>query len=260
MPNHKKDPIDNFWNKVDKCSENDCWNWKASKYLAGYGAFYVNRMKCLAHRFSYELHFGEIPKDLMVLHKCDNPSCVNPNHLFIGTHQDNMNDMVSKNRAGKSNAQLTEDQVREIKIRLGEGERPVDVAKDFPVERVAISAIKHGRAWASVLTVLLFLTGCGSVIDLVQAPTTSPQLTYQNPPRPTPVVPFNPTLKTMTEWQSRVNEGEVRPSGLVCLTHNDALELLAWMKSVTLWQKQALTAIEFHESQNVVPEQLDPGQ
>lgn len=83
-----------FWKRVDKQKENDCWEWKGLKYPSGYG-----RMgNVYAHRLSYTLNCGEIPKGLHVCHSCDNPSCVNPKHLWVGTVADNMRDRDKKGR------------------------------------------------------------------------------------------------------------------------------------------------------------------
>ena len=99
-----------FWMKVDKeglvpdlaIRLGRCWVWTASLRNKGYGAFVYCRngevVQGRAHRFSWELHFGPIPTDMCVLHRCDNPSCVRPSHLFLGTKRDNNIDMVSKGR------------------------------------------------------------------------------------------------------------------------------------------------------------------
>lgn len=85
-----------FWVKVDKT--NACWYWTGAKNNRGYGNVRIASKYLLAHRVSYAIAYG-IPDDMNVLHKCDNPACVRPNHLFLGTHQDNMDDMVAKGRA-----------------------------------------------------------------------------------------------------------------------------------------------------------------
>lgn len=77
--------------------EDGCWNWIWNT-IDGYGRTLVKDKSLLAHRVSYELHIGEIPDGIYVLHKCDNPGCVNPDHLFLGTNTDNMRDMVNKSR------------------------------------------------------------------------------------------------------------------------------------------------------------------
>jgi hypothetical protein len=81
-----------FWSKVNK--ENDCWLWTGGISKSGYGNYRNNG----SHRYAYEITFGEIPKGMLVMHKCDVRACVNPDHLSIGTHKDNSKDMVAKNR------------------------------------------------------------------------------------------------------------------------------------------------------------------
>lgn len=84
-----------FWEKVQK---NDCWIWTAAKNEKGYGIFCIEGRTYKAHRLSYLLSVGAIPEGMCVLHKCDVPSCVNPDHLFIGTRADNNADMLAKGR------------------------------------------------------------------------------------------------------------------------------------------------------------------
>ncbi len=86
-----------FWQKVDKT--NSCWLWKGGKDIYGYGRLRVPGHNLLAHRISYELHHGPIPKEMLILHKCDNPPCVNPAHLFLGTQETNNKDAKSKGRS-----------------------------------------------------------------------------------------------------------------------------------------------------------------
>ena len=93
--------MDRFWAKVNK-TEN-CWEWTASKLPGGNGIFKFNKKTDLVHRLSYELAFGNFDPTLCVLHKCDNPGCVKPDHLFLGTHQDNMTDKKKKGRCRNHN-------------------------------------------------------------------------------------------------------------------------------------------------------------
>lgn len=111
----RRPAVDRFWEKVDKKTDNDCWEWKAYKISnkpgREYGYFdFGGGVDGLAHRFSYILHYGEIPDGMEVCHRCDNPKCVNPKHLFLGSHQDNMDDMMKKNR-GNRNWRLSHDTV-----------------------------------------------------------------------------------------------------------------------------------------------------
>ena len=107
--------MDRFWNKVNKTDS--CWLWIGSKNPKGYGKVKYKRKTIAAHRFSYELHYGPIPIGMYVCHKCDIRNCVNPEHLFLGTAQDNMDDKVNKGRQGKGGGRqrkLTKDQIKEI--------------------------------------------------------------------------------------------------------------------------------------------------
>lgn len=87
-----------FEDKYQFDKDTGCWNWTAYKDEHGYGTFWFNNIMTKAHRVSFELYVDPIPKGMYILHTCDNPSCVNPLHLRVGTQQDNMDDMHSKGR------------------------------------------------------------------------------------------------------------------------------------------------------------------
>src|SRR5258708_2027850 len=87
-----------FWSKVAIGGDNECWIWQTGKDQDGYGAFWWSNRQVKAHRFSWGLFGGSIPDGMYVLHSCDNPSCVNPSHLFLGTTQDNTADRDIKER------------------------------------------------------------------------------------------------------------------------------------------------------------------
>lgn len=134
-------------------NDNGCMLWIGIINKLGYGTM----AKCMGyntiHRYSYFLHYGEFNKKLHVLHKCDIRNCVAPDHLFLGTHQDNMNDMIKKgrlnNRNGEnaSNIKLTKIQVSEIRKRLANGDTHISIANDFKVHKTTITAINIGRNW-----------------------------------------------------------------------------------------------------------------
>ena len=114
-----------FWAKVDKRGplilKSRCWVWTASQSADGYGHFRVGNKTLKAHRWSYGFHIGPVSNSLLVCHRCDVPSCVNPNHLFLGTDQDNATDCINKGRAkhiagvAVNTAKLTEAQVLDIR-------------------------------------------------------------------------------------------------------------------------------------------------
>lgn len=145
-----------FWAKVDKRGPNECWGWTDSKRGLGYGQIQIAGKKVGAHRLSYELHYGAIPAGMVICHRCDNPGCVNPAHLFLGTHADNVADKMSKGR-GRWSSQpgakhgmhvLSESDVAEIRS-LFNGRRGqlAELAQRFGVSRMQISRIVRGEQW-----------------------------------------------------------------------------------------------------------------
>jgi hypothetical protein len=150
------DPVIRFWRNVTRSDW--CWNWSGSKNALGYGRLFISKTKAvMAHRFSWEIHQGQIPKGLLVLHRCDTPSCVRPDHLFLGTSKDNSQDMVKKIRnkrgTGHHNAKLTEDQVRMIlRAKKGNGRfwGRKEMAKKLGLSLTHIRAIANGKWWKHV--------------------------------------------------------------------------------------------------------------
>lgn len=128
-----------------------CWLWHGPLVHGGYGHFRVNRSKQYAHRFAYELYCGPIPAGLRVRHKCDNPGCVNPDHLILGTQLDNMADCIARGRfcrgEDKPWAKLTEAQVLEIRT-LSLPQRAI--AALYGVGRSTIRQVLSGQTWAHV--------------------------------------------------------------------------------------------------------------
>lgn len=127
-------------------TESGCWIWMGAMLDSGYGRYAGKR----AHRIFYEAHNGEIPEGALVCHRCDTRSCVNPNHLFIGTTDDSMADMVSKGRSAKRGghgmAKLSEDEVATIRSLRGVM-RGIDIALRVNVSKQLVSAIQLGRNW-----------------------------------------------------------------------------------------------------------------
>lgn len=148
----KSSPHIRFWKYASKRGADDCWNWSGSKLRSGYGQMTIQGKCVQAHRFSYELHFGFFPKTAHVLHRCDNSSCVNPAHLFLGTAKDNKEDCVAKHRhaAGESHgmALLTREQVGEIRTRYVKRKVPMKFFADkFGVTISAVNQVLRNVTW-----------------------------------------------------------------------------------------------------------------
>ena len=145
-----------FWKRVEKSA--GCWKWLGGLSTSGYGQVSVDDKPQRAHRYAYTIAKGPIPRGVFVLHMCDNRACVKPQHLFLGSHQDNMDDMKKKNRhkpyvrRGETHrdSKLQTKDVVEIRKRRVGGESLSDIAKDFPVDWTYISRICLRKRWAHV--------------------------------------------------------------------------------------------------------------
>jgi len=141
---------DRFWRRVQK-SDEGCWVWIGSGTKNGYGTIARGshpNMPVLVHRVSWQIHFGDIPEGLQVLHRCDHRRCVRPDHLFLGTNADNQADMDAKNRRVFPPKILTIEQVRQIRRRVASGDRQIDIALDFGISKGTVSDIKCGKSWS----------------------------------------------------------------------------------------------------------------
>lgn len=154
-----------FWSYIDKNGprhpklRSKCWLWNKT-VVGGYGVLFVDGIPWKAHRYSYLLHRGEFPRELQVLHRCDNTTCTNPKHIFLGTQLDNIRDMQSKNRqrgaVGERNkkAKLSEEQVVEVRRKYKKG-CPVNgckpLADKLGVHPNSISNIVCGTTWGHLV-------------------------------------------------------------------------------------------------------------
>jgi hypothetical protein len=158
--------LDRFWKFVDRKNPDDCWIWSGGKNNKGYGRISNKEGSTLAHRVSFELFNSDIPNKLEVLHTCDNPPCVNPNHLYLGTHLENMMDMASKNRSARNNShgththpesickgerngrsKLIKTQAENIRIQFSNGLSVKSLSINFNVSKRTISRIISGESW-----------------------------------------------------------------------------------------------------------------
>lgn len=144
-----------FLAKVAVSSEEPCWPFTGWLNRRGYGQFSVDGRQQFAHRIAWALaHGSNVPEGMRVLHRCDNPPCCNPSHLFLGTPLDNMRDMASKGRepsgSRQPKAKLTDLKVTEIRARWQRGETQVHLANAFSVTPHLVWRIVHGRSWKHV--------------------------------------------------------------------------------------------------------------
>ncbi|HNZ67149.1 MAG TPA: HNH endonuclease signature motif containing protein [Planctomycetota bacterium] len=149
--------IKNFWKKVDKKGEDECWEWTACKNKYNYGQFQINYKMYLSHRISWILENGDIPENYCICHSCDNPLCCNPNHLFLGTHKDNIADRDKKGRQairnGIKNGRhiLTEKEVLEIRQKyIPYKYSQQKLADEYGVCNQLVSCIINNKIWKHI--------------------------------------------------------------------------------------------------------------
>lgn len=144
-----------FMKYVQKSDDpNGCWEWVGYKFTDGYAAFWKDGKQNRASRVSYTLFVDDIPENMCVCHSCDNKLCVNPLHLFLGTHQDNMTDKVKKNRQYRpkgedhGNHKLTEQSVYKIRELCKNGYNQYRIADMFGISQSSVSEICNYKTWS----------------------------------------------------------------------------------------------------------------
>lgn len=148
--------IERFWAKITKTD--GCWEWTGYKDRDGYGRLCLfklsGRPRALTHRIAYTLARGSVPDGMCVLHRCDNPPCCNPEHLFLGTNTENQADKVAKARqcVGEASgaAKLTEASVKEIRLLAGTGLRQKDIAAMFGITQPNVGYIVRRETWTHI--------------------------------------------------------------------------------------------------------------
>jgi len=148
--------VERFHEKWVLDVESGCWLWTASTAGNGYGQIKIpgERRQIYAHRLSYLIHYGELSDSVLVCHVCDNPSCVRPSHLFVGSPKDNLTDMKEKGRhlfgVKNAKAKLTDDLVRHVFKLSSLGLSQGKIAKTFGVAQGTIFKILHGQRWEHI--------------------------------------------------------------------------------------------------------------
>lgn len=158
-------PSERFWDKVSVGLKDECWEWNGARHPEGYGFMFAGKAYgsgmarwIKVHRLSWEIHNGPIHDGLQVLHHCDNPPCVNPAHLYVGTQLQNIRDRAQRRRGkehhqngiANDNAKLTEADVRAIIALLKTGRSQTEIAKIFGVVQPHISRIAHKTSWQHI--------------------------------------------------------------------------------------------------------------
>lgn len=171
MPQTPDNDLSRFLKKLPPRPIDGCWEWLGGLTHGGYAAFNAGGKRIDGHRFSYGAYRGIIPKGMHVCHTCDNPKCVNPLHLFVGTHSDNMKDAFRKGRIfpprrkpsgrprksravenpnRRPGAKITADMARKIKDRLIAGETGRALAREHGIHFATISDIRRGLTWRDI--------------------------------------------------------------------------------------------------------------
>lgn len=152
----KRSTTESFWKRLTK-TDSGCWEFSGCKSSDGYGRLIFQGRKLSAHRLAYELTEGAIPDGMAICHKCDNPPCCNPDHLFLGTQADNVADRVAKGREGyrkgekNGRAKLTDALVIDIRQKLSAGTRTkADIGREYCVSEVLIGMIARRKVWTHV--------------------------------------------------------------------------------------------------------------
>lgn len=163
-----REVVERFWSHVATAGDDECWNWTIGRFAFGHGSFKAFGKSWQAHRFAWTIEHGDIQPTLCVLHRCDNPPCCNPAHLFLGTKSDNSRDMVSKSRHAKGDthavrknpllvtgsrnprAVLDEQRVKEMRLmRRTFGTKIKELAYHFGVSFSQAQRIIAGTRWQS---------------------------------------------------------------------------------------------------------------
>ena len=153
-----------FWSKVEQIPFHECWEWNACRSRFGHGFVGIPGKKTngLAHRLSWELSVGPIPEGLCVLHRCDNPGCVRPDHLFLGTQADNMKDKAAKGRcgdnsrhhvprgAGHCRSKVSEAQVSKMREARSGGAKLSELSARYSLSEATVSRICRRGSWKHV--------------------------------------------------------------------------------------------------------------